>query len=94
MLCLCLAILCSTLVSVVMRVGSSGQEARKPMLAVNYLTCAAVSLCFLRGGPVPKGSGAGVALGMGLAGGVLYLGRSCCCRGTCGRAAGRCPRRS
>ena len=74
MFCLCLAIVCSTLVSVVMRVGSSGEEARKPMLAVNYLTCAAVSLCFLRGRPVPKGSGAGVALGMGLAGGVLYLG--------------------
>ena len=56
MLNLLLAIACSTLVSVAMRLGSAGETARKPLLAVNYLVCAAVSL------------------GMGLAGGALYLG--------------------
>ena len=74
MLNLVLAMLCSTMVSVAMRLGSAGEEARKPMLAVNYLVCAAVSLTFLKGGLLPGQPGMGVALGMGLAGGALYLG--------------------
>lgn len=74
MLYLCLAMVCSALVSVVMRLGSAGAEARRPMLMVNYLVCAAVSLAFLKGGLIPRERGMGVALGMGLAGGVLYLG--------------------
>ena len=74
MLNLVLAMLCSAMVSVVMRLGSAGAEARRPMLAVNYLVCAAVSLAFLKGGLLPGQPGMGVALGMGLAGGALYLG--------------------
>ena len=72
MLNLTLAMLCSALVSVVMRLGAQGDEPRKPMLAVNYLTCFAVSLFFLRRGAA--GAGLGFAAGLGLAGGVLYLG--------------------
>ena len=74
MLDLALAILCSALVSVLMRLGSDGETARRPMLAVNYLTCAAVSLAFLKGGLAPAAEGLGFALGLGLAGGALYLG--------------------
>lgn len=74
MLHLCLAILSSALVTVLMRLGSGGDSARKPLLAVNYLTCTAVSAAFLRGGLIPRGSGAAFALGLGLLGGALYLG--------------------
>lgn len=69
---LILAMICSALVSIVMRVGSDGAEPRKPMLAVNYATCFAVSLLFLRKGAGQTGMG--LAAGLGLAGGVLYLG--------------------
>lgn len=69
---LILAMLCSALVSVVMRMGSQGDQPRKPMLAFNYLTCFAVSLFFLRKGA--DRTGLGFAAGLGLAGGVLYLG--------------------
>ena len=74
MLNLALAILCSALVSVLMRLGSGGETARRPLLAVNYLTCTAVSLAFLRGGLAPAAEGLAFALGLGLAGGGLYLG--------------------
>lgn len=74
MLYLCLAILSSALVAVLMRLGSGGDTARKPLLAVNYLTCAAVSVTFLRGGFIPRGEGAAFALALGLLGGALYLG--------------------
>ena len=74
MLYLILAIFCSAMISVLMRLGSAGSEARKPLLAVNYLTCALVSLCFLEGGPAPEGGNWGTALGLGAVGGVLYLG--------------------
>ncbi len=72
MLKLILAMACSALVSVVMRIGSEGDQPRKPMLAVNYVTCFAVSLLFLRRGVVRDGLG--LAAGLGLAGGALYLG--------------------
>ena len=71
MLDLILAMLCSTLVSVVMRVGSGSAEPRKPMLAANYLVCFAVSLLFLK--PGAGRDGLGFAAGLGLIGGVLYL---------------------
>lgn len=41
---------------------------------MNYLTCAAVSVTFLRGGFIPRGEGAAFALALGLLGGALYLG--------------------
>ena len=69
---LILAMLSSALVAVVMRIGSEGDEPRKPMLAVNYLVCSAVSLMFLKSGTEPTGMG--FAVGLGLAGGILYLG--------------------
>jgi len=72
MLNLILAMVCSALVSVVMRVGSEGEQPRKPMLAVNYLTCFAVSLLFLRRGAGREGLG--LAAGLGLLGGALYFG--------------------
>ena len=72
MLNLTLAMLCSALVSVAMRLGAQGDQPRKPMLAVNYLTCFAVSLFFLRRGA--GGTGLGTAAGLGLLGGILYLG--------------------
>lgn len=70
MLNLILAMLCSAMVSIIMREGSA--DGRKPLLLVNYITCTAASLCFL-GGP-PQGSGMGIAAGFGVLGGVLYLG--------------------
>lgn len=72
MLNLIFAMLCSALVSIVMRVGSQGDEPRKPMLAVNYLACFAVSLFFIRKGA--GRAGLGFAAGLGLVGGILYLG--------------------
>ena len=72
MLNLIFAMLCSALVSVVMRVGSQGDEPRKPMLAVNYLTCFAISMFFIRKGA--GRTGLGFAAGLGLVGGILYLG--------------------
>lgn len=72
MLNLILAMACSALVSVVMRVGSEGEQPRKPMLAVNYLACFAVSLLFLRRGAGVEGLG--LAAGLGLVGGALYFG--------------------
>ena len=72
MLNLILAMLSSALVAVVMRVGSEGDQPRKPMLTVNYLVCAAISLLFLQSGTEPTGMG--FAVGLGLAGGILYLG--------------------
>ncbi|MBR2571774.1 MAG: hypothetical protein IKE30_06545 [Clostridia bacterium] len=71
MLYLVLAVLSSALVAIVMRAGTAGGESRKPMLLVNYAVCAGVSLFFLRGRPA--GQGFGVALGLGLIGGALYL---------------------
>lgn len=72
MLNLILAMACSALVSVVMRVGSGGDQPRKPMLAINYLTCFAVSLLFLRRDA--GRDGLGLAAGLGLVGGALYFG--------------------
>lgn len=72
MLNLILAMLCSTLVSVVLRVGSEGAQPRKPMLAVNYLACFAISFLFLQ--KRASGTGMGFAAGLGLAGGILYFG--------------------
>lgn len=74
MLYLILAICASTLVSVFMRLGSRGEAARHPMLAVNYLVCTAVSAAFLEGVPAPGTPGTGFALGLGLLGGALFLG--------------------
>ena len=61
------------MVSVLMRIGSQGKEARKPMLAVNYLTCMAVSLCIMRGKFVWRGPGIEAVLGIGIPGGFFYL---------------------
>ncbi len=72
MLNLILAMLMSALVSVVMRVGSGGDQPRKPMLAVNYLVCFLVSLPFIQSHAAPGGMG--FAVGLGAVGGVLYLG--------------------
>ena len=64
--------LMSALVSVVMRVGSGGKQPRKPMLAVNYLVCFAVSIPFVHSHAAPGGMG--FAVGLGAVGGALYLG--------------------
>ena len=72
MLNLILAMACSALVSVIMRVGSEGEQPRKPMLAVNYLACFAVSLLFVRWNA--GSDGLGLAAGLGLVGGILYFG--------------------
>ncbi len=72
MLYLILAILSSTLVSVLMRIGSGQSETRKQLLAVNYLTCMGIALIFLRRSETPA-EGLGIAAGFGLIGGILYL---------------------
>lgn len=66
---LILAIVSSTMIAIVMRFGAG--DGRKPVLLMNYATCAAVSLGFL-GGP-PGAEGMPAAAVMGVIGGVLFL---------------------
>lgn len=73
MIYLVLAIMCSALLSVIMRL-SEGKASGNSMLAVNYLTCLIVAA--LLTGPqnfIPQGNGAVLTLAMGLFNGFLYL---------------------
>ena len=75
MLYLILAIASSMLVSVCMRLSEGKAKNNISMLAMNYAMCTVLSLAYA--GPVdllPKESGLGFALGLGLVSGAMYLG--------------------
>lgn len=75
MLYLLLAILSSALVSIFMRLSETKIKNDAAMLAVNYVMCAVTAALYA--GPAdlfPKVEGLGTALGLGLIGGVFYLG--------------------
>lgn len=74
MVYLLLAILCSTCMSVVMRLSSSRIKCKISMLATNYLTCVVVAACFIG----PKnifigGTGMSWAVGLGSLNGVFFM---------------------
>ncbi|MBQ8646939.1 MAG: EamA family transporter [Oscillospiraceae bacterium] len=74
MLDLLLAILCSTAVSLVMRLSEARIQSKTGLLAVNYLVCLIPAALYLPpAGPFPAGEGLPAALGMGCVGGFLYL---------------------
>lgn len=69
MLYLVLAICCSALVSIIMRLSGKKVKSDIAMLAVNYLMCSAVASRFVWGSQLP-----GISTGaLGVVGGVLYL---------------------
>lgn len=74
MLDLLLAIGCSALISILMRLSDSHIHEKLPMLTVNYVTCAFLSAAFsLEGGLFPATDGAGTTLMLGALCGMLYL---------------------
>ena len=75
MIYLVLAILCSAMLSIVMRLSERHIGENVSMLAFNYITCTILSLVFSGVGNIfPNEEGLGLTLGMGLINGFLYLG--------------------
>ena len=72
MIYLILAIVSSSLVSVVMRISQKYARNRMTMLVANYVMCTAAA-AFLAGGVIPAGEGAALTIGLGGVSGVLYL---------------------
>ncbi|MBQ3157447.1 MAG: EamA family transporter [Clostridia bacterium] len=72
MLYLILAIISSSLVSLVMRLSEKWRKNGLTMLAANYVMCTAAA-AFLAGGVIPTGAGAGLTMGLGSFCGILYL---------------------
>ena len=74
MLYLLLAILCSALVSVLMRVSSDKVTGNVSMLAMNYVMCLVLAVAFTGGGGAVAGTpGVSTAVFLGIINGVLYL---------------------
>ena len=73
MINLLLAILSSSCVSIFMRLSKKYIRNDFSMIAVNYVVCTAMSICFLSGGVFPNASGLGTAIGLGAISGVFYL---------------------
>ncbi len=75
MLYLLLAIICSSMLSIIMRLSERQGESNISMLAINYVTCTILSLVFSGVGNVfPSEEGVGLTLGMGAFNGILYFG--------------------
>lgn len=75
MLYLLLAILCSSLLSIIMRLSERHIGENVSMLAFNYVICTILSLIYSGVGNIfPNEEGIGLTLGMGLINGFLYLG--------------------
>lgn len=72
MIYLILAIISSSLVSVVMRLSQRFARNNITMLAANYVMCTAAA-AILAGGMIPAGEGAALTMGLGSFCGVLYL---------------------
>lgn len=73
MINLLLAIVCSMLVSVVMRLSEGRAKNNISMLAMNYLMCMLVSAAYTGLPLFPQEEGLGTALGLGTICGVLFL---------------------
>ena len=74
MINLALAILSSTMVSVLMRVSEKHAKNNNSMLAMNYVMCAAMAALFtLPGGLVPADEGSAFTWMLGIVSGALYL---------------------
>lgn len=74
MLFLILAIMSSTMISVVMRLSSDKISANLSMLAVNYLICAVLGAAYAGFDLwMPEASGFSLTVGLGVLSGVLYL---------------------
>lgn len=75
MLNLILAIVCSAMISVLMRIGEKHSKSGLAMLAMNYLMCAVLGWAFTGVGQLfPAVEGLRATLGLGVIGGVLFLG--------------------
>jgi len=75
MIYLLLAILCSSLLSIIMRLSERHIGENVSMLAFNYVTCTILALIYSGVGNIfPNEEGLGLTLGMGLINGFLYLG--------------------
>ena len=75
MIYLVLAILCSAMLSIVMRLSERHIGENVSMLAFNYITCTILSMIYSGVGNIfPNEEGLGLTLGMGLINGFLYLG--------------------
>ncbi len=69
-----LAVLCSSLVTILMRASKKHAKNNISMLAVNYVMCTVLGFAFMPKGAVfPQADGAGFALWLGIGNGVLYL---------------------
>lgn len=75
MIYLILAIMCSAMLSIIMRLSERHIGENVSMLAFNYITCTILSLIYSGVGNIfPNEEGVGLTLGMGLINGFLYLG--------------------
>ena len=75
MLYLILSIICSMLVSVVMRLSEGKSKSSAGLLAINYLMCCLLAFLFTGTTRLfPAAEKLGLTLGLGAIGGVLYLG--------------------
>lgn len=71
---LMLAVLCSALISIIMRLSTDKVSGNVSMLAMNYVMCLTIAGAYTGYGNLfPAGAELGPALGMGLVNGVLYL---------------------
>ena len=73
MIYLLLAILASSLVSIVMRLTKAHVKNETSLLAVNYLTCIAIAGVYMGAGNALPGAGGAWPLGLGAVTGALYL---------------------
>jgi len=71
---LILAILCSSMVQIVMRLSTEKVNNNMSMLAVNYTTCMLIAAAYTGfGNLLPRTDGLGIAGGLGFLQGLLYL---------------------
>ncbi len=75
MIFLLLAIICSALISIIMRLSTERSKGNKSMLAVNYLMCLLLGLVHTGSNSLfPDSPALGATLGFGAVSGTLYLG--------------------
>ncbi|MBO5666378.1 MAG: EamA family transporter [Firmicutes bacterium] len=71
---LILSILCSSMLAIGMRLSEGKIQSKMSMIAVNYVACLLVGICYTGvAGLVPKGEGIVPMLGMGVFNGMFYM---------------------
>ena len=74
LLYLILCILCSSMLAIGMRLSEGRIQSKMSMIAVNYVACLVVGVCYTGfGGLIPTGEGVAPMLGMGAFNGVFYM---------------------